>query len=170
MVWKLGADTERDAQDHIERHVYHELTVTDTGAKVTVKGNVTQDVDVPVLFLGQLHNMDKDTNAEVHLIGNGADTDMKYAFVTGPRDKHYKSKPGESWGQNPVDPASRVGYTPNGVRLAANEQGQTIAEWSMGMFEIDVQKKEIYFRVPVKFKEPIYAHVEPPQAPPAFKQ
>lgn len=168
MVWKLGADDERDAQDVIERHVYSELQVTDTGAKVLVKGNSTQDVDVPVLFLGQLHNMKKDTNAEVHLIGNGSDTDLKYAFVTGPRDKHYKSNPGESWGQDPVDPDARVGYTPNGVRLAGKEK--TIAEWSEGMFEIDVKNKMVYFRVPVKFKETIYATVEAKQDPPTFKQ
>lgn len=170
MVWKLGSDEERDSQDHIERHVYHQLTVTSTGAKVTVNGNGTQDIDVPVLFLGQLHNMAQDTNAEVHLIGNGADTDLKYALVTGPRDKHYQSKVGESWGQNPTDPMSRVGYTPNGVRLAANPGGQTIAEWSMGMLEIDVQNKCVYFRVPVKFAETVYATVEAPVTVPTFKQ
>jgi hypothetical protein len=137
---------------------------------VSVSGNGTQDIDVPVLFLGQLHNMPQDTNAEVHLIGNGSDTDLKYAFVTGPRDKHYKSNPGESWGQNPLDPDSRVGYTPNGVRLAANASGQTIAEWSMGMIEIDVKNKCVYFRVPVKFGETVYATVEAPTSIPAFKQ
>lgn len=168
MVWKLGADIERDNQDHIERHVYHELTVTDTGAKVTVKGNSTQDVDVPVLFLGQLHNLKSDTNAEVHLIGNGADTDLKYALVTGPRDKHYKSKPGESWGQDPVDPDARVGYTPNGVRHAAKDK--TIAEWSKGMFECDVKNGKFYFRVPVYFKETVFATVQSPQDVPEFKQ
>ncbi len=170
MVWKIGSDLEREAQDHIERHVYHQLTVTSTGAKVSVKGNGTQDIDVPVLFVGQLHNLQQDTNAEVHLIGNGADTDLKYAIITGPRDKHYQSNPGESWGQNPVDPKSRVGYTPNGVRFAANESGQTIAEWSQGMFEVDVANKKIYFRVPVYFQETAYATVEQPQTVPAFKQ
>jgi hypothetical protein len=167
MVWKLGADQERDSQDHVERHVYSELEVTATGAKVIVKGNGSQDLDIPVLFLGQLHNMKKDTNAEVHLIGNGADTDLKYALVTGPRDKHYKSNPGESWGQDPVNPDARVGYTPNGVRLAGDK---TIAEWSMGMIEIDVKNKMVYFRVPVKFKETIYATVEAKQDPPAYQK
>lgn len=166
MVWKLGADEERDAQDHIERHVYSELQVTDTGAKVTINGNSTQDMDVPVLFLGQLHNMPKDTDAEVHILGNGADTDLKYALVTGPRDKHYKSNPGESWGQNPLDPTMRVGYTSNGTRLSADNN--TIAEHSMGMFEIDVKNKVCYFRVPVKFKETVFATVEAKQDPPTF--
>lgn len=169
MVWKIGADEERDAQDHVERHVYTSLEVTDTGAKVSIKGNGTEDVDVPVIFIGQLHNMPKNTNAEVHLLGNGADTDLKLAVVTGPRDKHYKSKPGESWGQNPLDPKSRVGYTPNGVRLAANTDKQTIAEWSSGMFEIDVANSKVYCRVPVYFGD-IYATVHDPQSIPAFKQ
>ena len=168
MVWKVGADEERDAQDVVERHVYSELEVTSTGAKVHIKGNGTEDVDVPVVFLGQLHNMKKDTNAEVHLIGNGSDTDLKLAFVTGPRDKHYKSKPGESWGQDPVDPDTRHGYTPNGFRMAAKDK--TIAEWSAGMFEIDVKNKMVYFRVPVKFGDTIYADVQQKQTPPDFKQ
>lgn len=169
MVWQAPSDPERNAQDVIERHVYSELTITSTGAKVSINGNGTQDVDVPVLFLGQLHNMPKDTNAEVHIIGNGSDTDLKYALVTGPRDKHYKSKVGESWGQNPLDPKSRVGYTPNGVRLAANTDKQTIAEWSTGMFEIDVANNKIYCRVPVYFGD-IYATVHDPASIPAFKQ
>lgn len=170
MVWKTGADEERDAQDHVERHVYNQLTITNTGAKVTINGNGTTDTDVPVLFMGQLHNMPPGTNAEVHLLGNGADTDLKYALVTGPRDKHYKSNPGESWGQDPLDPLSRVGYTPNGVRLAANSKSGTIAEFLMGMFEIDVPNKTVYFRVPVKFAHPIYAKVEPPVPVPAYKK
>lgn len=168
MVWKLGADEERDAQDHIERHVFNQMTITATGAKVTISGNGTQDLDVPVLFAGQLHNMPKDTNAEVHLVGNGADTDLKYALVTGPRDKHYMSNVGESWGQNPLDPTMRVGYTSNGTRLAADNN--TIAEHSAGMFEIDVKNKKIYCRVPVIFGDTIFATVQPQQQPPTFKK
>jgi hypothetical protein len=126
MVWKVGSDQERDGQDHIERHVYNQLTITDTGAMVQVDGNGTGDVGVPVIFAGQLHNMPKGTNAEVYVLGNGSDTDMKLAIVSGPRDKHYKSNVGESWGQNPLDPTMRVGYTPNGTRLSADNA--TIAE------------------------------------------
>lgn len=168
MVWKLGADEERDGQDHIERHVYNQLTITDTGAWVKVDGNGTTDDQVPVLFAGQLHNMPQGTNAEVHLIGNGADTDLKYAFVTGPRDKHYKSQPGESWGQNPLDPSMRHGYTANGLRLAADNN--TIAEHLTGMMEIDVKNQQIYFRVPVKFKEVIYATVQSATSVPDYKK
>lgn len=169
MVWKTGADQERDAQDVVERHVYSELSFDAGGAKVHIKGNGTEDVDVPVLFVGQLHNLPKDTDAEVHLVGNGSDTDLKLAFITGPRDKHYKSKAGESWGQDPLDPDVRHGYTPNGLRFAA-KGGKTIAEWSMGLIEVDVDNKLIYFRGDVKSDKIFHIEVQAKQPPPAFKQ
>lgn len=160
MAWKIGADWERDAQDVVEKHVFHTLEITDTGAQVSVKGNDTADVQVPVLVTGQIHHMQDDTNAEVFIIGGGSDTDLKMAVVTGPRDKHYKSAKGESWGQDPMDPQARLGYTPNGVRLAA--QNKTIAEYLTGMFEIDVKNNVIYFRCPVIFKIPPTVGDPPP--------
>ena len=162
MVWKLGADEERNAQDVAEKHVFTSLTPTATGAKETVSGNATGDMDVPVLVTGQIHNMPDNTNAEVFILGNGSDTGLKMAVVTGPRDKQYQSKKSESWGQDPLDPNARVGYTPNGVRFAAEKK--TIAEALTGMFEIDVANQIIYFRVPVHFKIPPVV-VDPP----AFK-
>lgn len=149
MVWKAPSDLERDSQDVIEKHVYSELEITDTGAQVSVKGNDTEDSKVPVLVTGQLHNLQKDTNAEVFILGNGSDTSLKIAVITGPRDKQYKSNAGESWGQDPTNPDERVGYTENGVRWASKK---SIAEYLTGMIEIDTKNNVIYFRCPVIFQ------------------
>lgn len=153
MVWKAPADQERDSQDVVEKHVYGSLSFTSTGAQVSVNGNGTTDTEIPVLHTGQLHNLAANTDAEVFVIGNGSDTTLKMAIVTGPRDKQYQSNPGESWGQDPIDPKTRVGYTPNGVRWAADpDLKKTIAEALTGMFEIDIKNNCIYFRCPVIFQ------------------
>lgn len=160
MVWKAPADQERDAQDVVEKHVYSDISFGDTGAYVSINGNATADTDVPVLHTGQLHNLPKGTDAEVFVLGNGSDTGLKMAIVTGPRDKQYHSQEGESWGQDPLDPTNRVGYTKNGVRLAADNK--TIAEALTGMFEIDVVNNKIYFRCPVIFEFAPVTAVPPP--------
>jgi hypothetical protein len=137
-------DVVRDGQDSTERHVYKKLTISSKGASVTVKGNDTEDEDVPVLAIGGfLPNLPEDTDAEIILLGAGNDTTAKMAIITPPRDKIYESKPGQSWGQNPLDKNERMGYTEKGVRVAS----KSFATWN-GTMEVIEQggQKIIYLR------------------------
>lgn len=159
--FKGQGDLVREGQDGTERHSYGELSFSEgVGPSVKVEGNETKDEGIPVLTIGgtTLH-MEKGTDAEVFLIGNGDDTNGKFAIVTGPRDKVYKSKPGQAWTQDPTDPAERVGFTKKGLRLAS---AKSIATWD-GAFEVKGGK--IYFRVPVISAQPIVIG-----APPTFEQ
>lgn len=148
-TFKDGADVVREGQDSTERHVFKELKFGDGGATVSVEGNDTADGDCVVLSLGGvIHHLKPGTDAEVVLIGGGDDTNAKFALITGPRDKQYKSKPGQSWGQNPTDPNERVGYTDKGVRFASSK---SIADMN-GLFEIKDGK--VYFRGDVVMAKP----------------
>lgn len=123
-----------NGQDSTERHVYGEMKFEGVGPSVDVEGNDTQDSSVPVLTIGgTVMNMPKGTNAEVILVGGGDDTAAKMAIVTGPRDKVYKSKSGQSWTQDPLDPKERTGYTAAGYRMASEK---SMATWNSGVFEV----------------------------------
>lgn len=158
-TFRNAIDLTREAQDSIERHGFKEVKFGDGGATVSVEGNGTADNDCVVLSLGGvIHHLKPGTDAEVILIGNGDDTNGKFALITGPRDKQYKSKPGQSWGQNPTDPNERVGYTEKGVRFAS---AKSIADMN-GLFEI--RDGKIYVRCEMVM-------VQPPTigTPPAFE-
>ena len=134
---KNFGDVVREGQDGTERHGFGEVKFGDAGATVDVKGNGTEDSDNVVLAIGgTILNLPKGTNAEVYLLSGGDDTNAKFAIVVGPRDKQYKSQPGEAWTQDPLNPEKRFGFTANGVRLTCDTSG-TIGIGKDGQFEVD---------------------------------
>ena len=148
------ADKNRDGQDATERHKFEELKFGEGGATVSVAGNGTEDDDCVVLAIGgAILNLPKGTNAEVHLLSGGDDTGAKFAIICGPRDKQYKSKPGEAWTQDPMEPNKRVGFTVNGVRIVGTKSG-TIAIGDKGELEIDKDGATIWARGVWKFETP----------------
>ncbi len=126
---KSGADVLRESQDSTERHQYDQVKFGEGGATVGVKGNGTEDDDNVVLSIGgTIMNLPKGTNAEVFLLSGGDDTNVKFAVVVGPRDKQYKSQPGETWSQNPMNPEQRAGYDKEGYQVVSDAVARTTAK------------------------------------------
>lgn len=86
------ADRNRDQQDGIERHIFAKIEKIDkAGHIIKVKGNGTEDEEAVFLnILGLGFSWPDDTEAEVHLLSMGSDTNAKFAIVTIPRDKERK--------------------------------------------------------------------------------
>lgn len=150
-------DLKRNGQDSTERHGFSELTFGEGGAVVNVQGNGTEDNECVVLSVGgTIMNLPKGTNAEVIMLGGGDDTNAKFAIVVGPRDKQYKSKPGEAWTQDPLNPDKRVGFTPNGVRV--------VSDGSIGIGnggQVEVRDGKVYLRGQIFTEQPIQVGTVP---------
>jgi hypothetical protein len=99
-------ESKRDQQDHIERHVWGEQKyIKGAGSIIKVRGTDTKDEETAVTVVGSgtSFNLKKDHNTEVFMLAGGADTTLKLAMLTIPRDKQRKWKEEHGGVQNPLD-------------------------------------------------------------------
>lgn len=136
------ADRNRDQQDGIERHIFAKLEKVDkAGHIVRVKGNGTEDEEAVYLCLNGLgFNWPEDTEAEVHLLSMGSDTNAKFALVCIPRDKE-RDWPEKSNGvQKWDDPRKFLQFGDKKTQLA----DKNVAIGDKG--QIEVKDGKVYVR------------------------
>jgi hypothetical protein len=151
-------DRNRDLQDHNERHIYSEIEDVDGGGRIIkAKGTGTQDEEMFVMApFGLGGRYPKDTNAEVHSISNGSDTQLKFAFVDTPHDKQRKWEEGTNGMQKWDNPDIAVEF--NKKRTHGTDKN-----WAIGPNgEFELKNGIIYFRVPVHIEK---LHSPPPVPP-----
>jgi hypothetical protein len=141
-------ESKRDQQDHIERHVWGEQKyVKGAGSIIKVRGTDTKDQETAVTVVGSgtSFNLKKDHNAEVYEIAGSADTTLKLAILTIPRDKQRKWKEEHGGIQNPLDNEWALDFGKEKAHV-------TKKEWAIGKdgeMEIDKQKN-VYYRIDKK--------------------
>ena len=138
-------ESHRDQQDHIERHVWGEQKyVSKAGSIIKVRGTDTKDEEtaVTVVGSGSSFNLKKDHNAEVFLLAGGADTTLKLAMLTIPKDKQRKWKEEHGGVQNPLDNEWALDFGKEKAHVTKKE----FAVGKDGEFEID-KSKNVYFRL-----------------------
>ena len=138
-------ESHRDQQDHIERHVWSEQKyVSKAGSIIKVRGTDTKDEETAVTVVGSgtSFNLKKDHNAEVFLLSGGADTTLKLAMLTIPKDKQRKWKEEHGGVQNPLDNEWSLDFGPKLAHV-------TKKEWAIGKDgEMEIDKdKNVYFRL-----------------------
>lgn len=132
-------DRTRDQQDGVERHTFGSLKHTDTGAMVTLKGNGTQDDEVPVMYSGYGFNLADDADAEVFAFSLGSDTNNKYAVMTLPRDKQRKWAAGTGGIQNPLDPSKAFEFNDKRAHV-------TDPNFAVGSGLLEIKDGKIFIR------------------------
>jgi hypothetical protein len=136
----------RDAQDGVERHVFGEIFFDkDNGAYLTVRGNGTEDEEVPVINIGIGQAFKKNTNTEVLLFASGSDTGLKFGLITIPRNKQRQWKEGASGVQNAEDPEKALEF--NQKRAWITDNLAVLA----GMLE--VKDGEVFIRGTLKAQQ-----------------
>lgn len=125
------ASAKRDQQDATERHVWGAQTHSDTGAFIKVRGTGTEDKEAVVINGGYSFHLPENTNTEVLLLASSADTNLKYALLTIPRDKQHPWGEGEGGVQNPTDPDKRLEF--NAKRTHLTEDNAAIGN---GVIEV----------------------------------
>jgi hypothetical protein len=121
-------ESHRDQQDHIERHVWSEQKyVKGAGSIIKVRGTDTKDEEtaVTVVGSGSSFNLKKDHNAEVFEIAGGADTTLKLALLTIPKDKQRRWKEEHGGVQNPLDDEWSLDFGPQLAHVTKNQ-------WAVG--------------------------------------
>jgi len=138
-------ESHRDQQDHIERHVWSEQKyVKGAGSIIKVRGTDTKDEETAVTVVGSgtSFNLKKDHNAEVFELSGGADTTLKLAILTIPKDKQRKWKEEHGGVQNPLDNEWALDFGKEKAHVTKKE----FAVGKDGEFEID-KSKNVYFRL-----------------------
>jgi hypothetical protein len=138
-------ESKRDQQDHIERHVWGEQKyVKGAGSIIKVRGTDTKDEETAVTVVGSgtSFNLKKDHNAEVFELSGGADTTLKLAILTIPRDKQRRWKEEHGGVQNPLDDEWALDFGKEKAHITKKE----FAVGKDGEFEID-KDKNVYFRL-----------------------
>lgn len=157
------ADRNRDQNDGVERHIYSEMESVEGGGHVVkVKGTGTEDDECVVLNIGGVGmRFPKDTNAEVHVLSGGSDTNLKFAVICIPHDKEHKWKEGQNGLQKWDDPKKRVQFDKKRIHATDN-----FAARADGVLE--VVDGRVYVRGDLYVQGQVKAVVVPPAAIPAF--
>ena len=138
-------ESKRDQQDHIERHVWGEQKyIKGAGSIIKVRGTDTKDEETAVTVVGSgtSFNLKKDHNTEVFMLSGGADTTLKLAMLTIPKDKQRKWKEEHGGVQNPLDNEWALDFGKEKAHITKKE----FAVGKDGEFEID-KDKNVYFRL-----------------------
>lgn len=130
----------RDQQDGIERHVWGSQEASNTGAIIKVRGTGTEDREAVVINGGYSFHLPENSNTEVLLLASSADTNLKYAMLTIPRNKQHAWGEGEGGVQNPTDASKRVEF--NAKRTHLTEDNAAIGSGGA----IEVIGNTIYIR------------------------
>lgn len=146
----------RDLQDGEERHIFEEQKFEGgAGFYLVVKGNGTKDEEtvVPSPFGIGIH-MPKGTEAEVHLIYGGSDTNFKIALIDIPRDKMHEWKEGSNGQQKWDDPDVRLEFNEKRIHLT----GKAVA---LSAGNVEVKDGKVYLRGDVYSEKPIQIGTPP---------
>jgi hypothetical protein len=144
-TYQQPRESKRDQQDHIERHVWGEQKyVKGAGSIIKVRGTDTKDEETAVTVVGSgtSFNLKKDHNAEVFQLAGGADTTLKLAILTIPKDKQRRWKEEHGGVQNPLDDEWALDFGKEKAHVTKKE----FAVGKDGEFEID-KDKNVYFRL-----------------------
>jgi len=114
----IYSETKRNIQDGSERHVYGDMEyVPGAGSVVKVRGNGSEDDEVPTMVTGYGFRLPKDTDAEVLVFASGGDVNNKVALLTIPHDKQREWKEGRGGIQNPMDPTHALEFKDGNLHL-----------------------------------------------------
>lgn len=140
-------------QDSSERHLYGEISDSEGGRIIRVRGNGSEDFEAVLMTaLGLGGALPKDANVEVVVFSLGSDAVNKFALVLNDHTKERKWKVGTNGVQRQDDPQIALEFTKQRTHIT----DKNFAVGMDGLFEI--KDGQAVFRVPVTFEKGVTAN------------